>query len=59
MTDSTIVLQWLNSNDKLPEFVGNRIGEILETNTIDEWHHVLSGDNPADAGSRGNASKAL
>ena len=46
-TDSTTVLQWLNSCNKLPVFVGNRTGEILESTTIDQWNHVLSGDNPA------------
>ena len=39
-TDSTTVLQWLNSTEKLPVFVG-------ETTTI-----VLSGNNPADTGTR-------
>ena len=58
-TDSTTVLQWLNSTVKLPVFVANRVGEILESTTIDEWHHVLSGDNPADTGTRGISSEAL
>ena len=58
-TDSTTVLQWLHSTEKLPVFVANRVGEILESTTIDEWHHVLSGDNPADTGTRGIASEAL
>ena len=51
-TYSTTVLQWLNSTEKLPVFVYNRVGEILESTTIDEWRHVLSGDNPADTGTR-------
>ena len=58
-TDSTTVLQWLNSTEKLPVFVANRVGKILESTTIDEWHHVLSGDNPADTGTRGISSEAL
>ena len=58
-TDSTTVLQWLNSCNKLPVFVGNRTGEILESTTTDQWHHILSGDNPADTGTRGISSKAL
>ena len=57
--DSTTVLKWLNSTDKLPVLVANRVGEILESTTIDEWHHVLSGDNPADTGTRGISSEAL
>ena len=47
-TDDTTVLLWLNSTEKLPVFFANRVGEILELNTTDEWHHVLSGDNPVD-----------
>ena len=58
-TDSTTVLQWLNSSDKFPVFVANRVGEILESTTINEWHHVLSGDNPADTGTRGISLEAL
>ena len=58
-TDSTTVLQWLNSTEKLPVFVANRVGEILESTTIDEWHHVLSGDNPADTGTRVISLEAL
>ena len=58
-TDSTTVLQWLNSTEKLPVFVANRVDEILESTTIDEWHHVLSGNNPADTGTRGIYSEAL
>ena len=40
-TDSTTVLQWLNSTEKLPVFVAYRVGEILVSTTFDEWHHVL------------------
>ena len=58
-TDTTTILQWLNSTENLPVFVANRIGELLESTTIDEWHHVLSGDNPADTGTRGISSEAL
>ena len=58
-TDSTTVLQWLNSCNKLPVFVGNLTGEILESTTTDQWHHILSGDNPADTGTQGISSEAL
>ena len=60
-TDSTRVLQWLNSTENLPLFVDNRVGEILESTTIDEWHHVLIGDNQAGTGtpSRYATSEAL
>ena len=52
-TDSTTVLQWLHFIDKQPVFVVNRVAEILELTTIDEWNHVTTVDNPADAGTRG------
>ena len=53
------VLQWLHSCCKLAVFVVNRTGEILESTTTDQWHHILSGDNPADTGTRGISSEAL
>ena len=43
----------------MPVFVANRVGEILESTTIDEWHHVLSRDDPADTGTRGISLEAL
>ena len=58
-TDSTTVLQWLHSLEKQPAFVANRISEILELTTTDEWYHVQTADNPADAGTRGLSAKAL
>ncbi|XP_063727478.1 uncharacterized protein LOC134855029 [Symsagittifera roscoffensis] len=58
-TDSTTVLQWLNSTSKQPVFVANRVAEILESTSIDQWFHVLSGDNPADTGTRGITADSL
>ena len=58
-TESTTVLQWLNSLDKQPIFVANRVSEILEGTSVDQWHHVASHANPADAGTRGMSSEAL
>ena len=58
-TDSTTVLQWLHSIDKKPVFVANRVAEVLELTTVDEWNHVPTADNPADAGTRGLPAKAL
>ena len=57
--DSTTVLQWLHSLEKQSVFVANRVAEILELTTVDEWFHVQSADNPADAGTRGLSAKAL
>ena len=45
-TDITIVLQWLNSASKQPVFVANRVPQILESASIDQKFHVLSGDDP-------------
>ena len=58
-TDSTTVLQCLHSIDKKPVFVANRVAEILELTTIDDWNHVPTADNPADAGTRGLSANAL
>ena len=58
-TDSTTVLQWLNSTSKQPVFVANRVAEILESTSIDQWFHVLSGDNPVDTGTRGISADSL
>ena len=58
-TDSSTVRQWLASADKQPVFVANRVAEILETTTIDQWFHVPTANNPADAGTRGLAATDL
>ena len=57
--DSTTVLQWLNSLEKQPIFVAHCVSEILEGTTVDQWHHVATQNNPADAGTRGLSSEAL
>ena len=58
-TDSTTVLQWLHSTSKLPIFIANRVCETLENTIVDEWNHVSSNDNPADAGTRGMSAEVL
>ena len=58
-TDSTTVLQWIHLIEKQPVFVANRVAEILELTTTDEWNYVQSYDNPADAGTRGLSATAL
>ena len=53
-TDSETVLQWLkNAHQKQVVFVSNRVSEILEGTTIDEWRLVRGELNPADIGTRG------
>ena len=58
-TDSTTVLQWINSNEKQPIFVANRVCEILEYTSVDQWNHVATKDNPAGAGTRGMSAEIL
>ena len=58
-TDSTTVLQWINSNEKQPIFVANRVCEVLEYTSVDQWNHVATKDNPADAGTRGISDEIL
>lgn len=53
-TDSEIVLHWLNtSSNLLKTFVSNRVSEIQRITENNQWRHVRSVDNPADALSRG------
>ena len=47
-TDSTTVIQWLHYEAKQPVFIANRVSEILEFTTIDQWSQVGTTDNPAD-----------
>ena len=58
-TDSATVLQWIHSLKKQPIFVANRVAEILELTTTDEWNYVQSSDNPANEGTRGVSASAL
>ena len=51
-TDSTTELQWLHST-------ANRVGEILEVTSVDEWYHVDTENKPADTGTRGITNEAL
>ncbi|XP_032798702.1 uncharacterized protein LOC116935517 [Daphnia magna] len=53
-SDSTTVLSWIKSGScRFQTYVGNRIGEILETSSSSEWNYVPSTANPADDSSRG------
>ena len=53
-TDSTIVIHWiLSSSHTLKTFVGNRVAYIQNKTKIEQWFHVKSEENPADALSRG------
>lgn len=49
-----VVLAWLNSQpSRLKTFVANRVCQILESISTEQWMHVKTGDNPADVLSRG------
>ncbi|KAL0153282.1 hypothetical protein M9458_051409 [Cirrhinus mrigala] len=59
-TDSTTVLQWLNSEFcRYRVFVGNRIAEIQELTDKCSWHYVGSADNPADDLTKGRPLQYL
>ena len=58
-TDSTIVLQWINSTNKHPIFIANRVSEILVNTSVDQWNHVATCDNPADAVTHGMSAEVL
>ncbi|XP_063830279.1 uncharacterized protein LOC135079557 [Ostrinia nubilalis] len=48
-SDSTVVLSWLRSHSsRWTTFVANRVSRIQDTIPAESWHHVASGDNPAD-----------
>ena len=52
-TDSTIVLQWIQSSHRKQQvFVANRVAEILDTTNVSQWNHVSGINNPADIGTR-------
>ncbi|KAL0830470.1 hypothetical protein ABMA28_002635 [Loxostege sticticalis] len=53
-SDSTVVLSWLRSHSsRWTTFVANRVSHIQDIIPAESWHHVASGDNPADVCSRG------
>lgn len=53
-SDSTTVLTWICSEScRYKVFVANRITEILEHTTPEQWRYVDTGNNPADDITRG------
>lgn len=53
-TVSMVVLAWMNSQtSRLKTFVANRVCQILDSTSIEQWSHVKTDDNPADVLSRG------
>ena len=51
-SDSTVCLQWIQSQGRYKQFVANRIEKINEKEEI-VCKYVPSQENPADIGSRG------
>ena len=59
-TDSTIVLQYVrNTEARYHTFVANRVAEIHERTSVEDWRHVPTRSNPADDASRGVPAPAL
>ena len=42
-----------SSDKKQPTFVANRLAEILDSSTVDQYRQIAGADNPADLGTRG------
>ena len=53
-SDSTLTLQYItNTKHRFRVYTANRVTEILETSTPDQWKHVPGNLNPADMLTRG------
>ena len=53
-SDSMTSLQYIkNETRRFQTFVANRVSEIHETTSPEQWHHIPGVMNPADEGSRG------
>ncbi|XP_053402855.1 uncharacterized protein LOC128558076 [Mercenaria mercenaria] len=53
-TDSMIILGYIkNETRRFKTFVGNRVSEIHDVTSRDQWRHVDTASNPADVASRG------
>ena len=52
-TDSLTVLRYISNRSKrFKVFVANRVSEILENSSVDQWRYVPSHQNPADKATR-------
>ncbi|XP_043230776.1 uncharacterized protein LOC122386061 [Amphibalanus amphitrite] len=59
-TDSQVVLQFLkNESRRYHTFVANRVSEIHDTTSPDQWRFVPGSENPADLCSRGKSLSEL
>ena len=51
-SDSTTTLWWLRTTKPLKIFVANRVCNILDVSTIEQWRYVNTKENPADLPTR-------
>ena len=59
-TDSMTVLQYIaNTSKRFKTYVANRISVIHALSKVEQWRHISSKENPADAASRGLSAKAF
>ena len=58
-SDSQIVLYWINSSKRLPQFVSHRITEIQQSTPAIKWKYCPTKDNPADLLTRGLTAEQL
>ncbi|XP_071477081.1 uncharacterized protein [Diadema antillarum] len=59
-TDSNVVLGYISNDEKrFHVFVANRIRQIRNHSSPDQWNYVNSKDNPADIASRGATVEQL
>lgn len=59
-SDSITVLRWVKSKHfRFHAYVGNRIGEILDSSRPEEWRYVPSAQNPTDDCSRGQPANSF
>ena len=58
--NSKTILQWIHSKTcKYHAFVAHRITEIAESNTANQWRHIIGELNPADDCCRGFSANFL
>ncbi|XP_078382421.1 uncharacterized protein LOC144665122 [Oculina patagonica] len=59
-TDSRVVLGYIsNVSRRFHVFVANRVQEIQENTSVDQWKYIESKQNPADEASRGMKAQEL
>ena len=59
-TDSKVVLGYIaNESRRFHVFVANRVQQIQEATSLDQWRYVETKENPADIASRGASVREL